>query len=73
MNKVVSEKHFRGLQDLQIDKVSMYKEVRITNMSQHLSHKSKLSHVDWVIKGKVDGPTGSPPIFKNLQWLRRRR
>lgn len=30
------------------------------NMSQHLSQKSELSHVDWVIKEKV----GDPPIFE---------
>lgn len=33
-------------------------------MSQHLSLKSELSHVDWVIKGKDDGQDGGPPNFE---------
>lgn len=55
------------MEDPGIDKVIMYKEGRTTkmseNMSRYLSYMSELSHVDWVIKRKVDGQLGGPPIF----------
>lgn len=59
----IFEKDFRGLQDLGIDKVFVYKEVRTTKISQHISHKFDLSHMDWIIKGKAGGQDGDPPNF----------
>lgn len=45
LKKVIYEKYIRGLKDLRVDKVLMYKDGRTTKMSQHLSQKSELSHV----------------------------
>lgn len=76
MKKVIYEKYFNGSQDLRIDKVFMYEEERTTkmynNISQYLSQKSELSHVDWAIKWKVDGKVGGPPIFEQPKWFKRR-
>lgn len=67
MKNVISKKDFRDLKDLGIDKVFLYKEVRTTKildkMYQHISQKSELSHVDWVIKWKADGHDGNPPNY----------
>lgn len=64
MNKVISHKEIRGLQDLKIDKVFTYKEENTTKMSQHLSQKFELSHLDSVIKRKTNSQTGCPSNFE---------
>lgn len=64
MKKVMSEKYFRGLQDLGPDKVFLYEEGRTTKIFEHLSQNYELSHVDWVIKGKADDQVGGHANFE---------
>lgn len=70
MKKVMSEKDFRGLQDLGIDKVIMYEEERTTKMPdkmyQHLSQEFELAHEDWIIKGMWVVRLEVLPILNNL-------
>ncbi|CAI8588388.1 unnamed protein product [Vicia faba] len=77
MKKVIYEEDIRSLQDLGIDKASMYEEERSTKMSknmfQHLAQKSELSHEDWVIEGKANGQTGGPPNFEQPTSVRKKK
>lgn len=55
----------------------MYEEEITTkmpdNMYQHLSQKSELSHVDWVIKGRVDGKDEGPPILEQPTMVQKNK